>query len=171
TMGWPFSMAYRARTSLPAWPAHVTTSRSCSTAALRPWVVLYCDRSQFSESASNTGERVEFDEDSTSAVASAAVAQPAERIEAFKFISGLHKLNCIEGSRGTQNTKRTPRRAIRAGMTLLVYPNDGPVTKVAAVGVAAFNTLKTSTSMLSRPRPSLSSLLPRRFRMFCAESL
>ncbi|HMJ81852.1 MAG TPA: hypothetical protein VK504_01725, partial [Vicinamibacterales bacterium] len=61
---------------------------------------------------------------------------------------------------------------MRAGITLLTKPNEGPVTKLAAVGVAAFSTLKTSTSILSRrPVPSLRSLLALRFRMFCAEAL
>ena len=59
---------------------------------------------------------------------------------------------------------------MRAGMTLLTKPNDGPVTKFALVGVAAFNTLKTSTSMLRRrPPPNFRSLLAFRFRMFCGD--
>ena len=56
-------------------------------------------------------------------------------------------------------------------MTPVMNPNDGPDWKFAAVGVAAFNTLKTSTPISScRPLPSARSLLARRLRIFCADN-
>src|SRR5262249_23743397 len=70
-----------------------------------------------------------------------------------------------------QKRTRPPRRAIRAGRTPVMKPNDGPDWKFAPVGVAEFSTLKTSTSTSNRrPPPSGKSLLPRRLTMFCAAS-
>ena len=46
TVGCALSMAYRARTSAPSAPPHVTASKFPSTAAVRPVMGLYCCKSQ-----------------------------------------------------------------------------------------------------------------------------
>src|SRR5262249_190190 len=84
----------------------------------------------------------------------------------------LHTVAEREITAKPQNRKRAPKRAIRAGMTPVTNPNDGPDWKFAPVGVAAFSTLNTSTFASSRrPPPIENSLVPRMFRMFCGESL
>src|SRR5262249_47062292 len=52
-IGWPPSIAYRARSSAPACPAHDTASTSCSTLAVRPVIALYWETSHLSGSASD----------------------------------------------------------------------------------------------------------------------
>src|SRR5215831_16400904 len=48
TVGWPSSIANRARNSVPFWPSQDTPSRSCVTAAVIPGAALYPVTSQLS---------------------------------------------------------------------------------------------------------------------------
>src|SRR5437867_2318325 len=96
---------------------------SWSRAAVRPCAALYCDRLQVNESANNTatGERVEIDDGSTNA-ATIAAARAADTRDRFRFI-GVSNERTTACRRSFfhkyQNRNRTPRRAIRAGMTFV----------------------------------------------------
>src|SRR5881396_3080462 len=96
---------------------------SGSRAAVRPGAALYCDRLQVNESATNTatGERVESDDGSTNA-ATIPAARAADTSDRFRFIGASNERAAAcrrPFFHKYQNRKRTPRRAIRAGMTLV----------------------------------------------------
>src|SRR2546423_15364624 len=55
TVGCPLSIAYRARSSVPFWPLHDTSSESCSLVAVRPDAALYCARLQLIASPAAAG--------------------------------------------------------------------------------------------------------------------